>query len=194
MSSKIDCEYCGNSLSIDEIEDHEIMCSSRSTQCKICQQEMIIMDLREHLKAFHGIDKHTYAENIPNIDILNNQLKNRFPPKLSDLDLKDLSSSQQLEYALKLSKKEAEKYNYPAQEEKKETENGSQPDLSKLTEKQQIAYAIAQSAIEAKEAENKNKKIDEYKDNLQNSISIDFDEVSNEMEKYLYEEEMNNYQ
>ena len=46
----------------------------------------------------------------------------------------------------------------------------------------------------AKETEKKNKKSDEDENNLEKSVSIDFDEVSNEMEKYLYEEEMNNYQ
>lgn len=202
MSSKIGCEFCGYPLSFSEIEEHEQMCGSRSTQCKICHQKLIMRNLEEHLKAKHGMDKDVYEEQNNDNQLFENNdsqiFENNFnDSQLGSLNLQNMSSSEQLDYAIKLSEKEAMKNlgkndNNSGVKEDKKKEN-DEPDLSKLTEEQQIAYAIAQSAKEAKEEEEKKKK-KENKMDLQKIPSINFDEVDEEMERYMYEQEMENFQ
>lgn len=143
-SSKIECEYCGYPLCVDEIKDHEIMCSSRSTECKICHQKLIIKFLEAHLKVCHDMDKNTYNEFNNNGFFEDNQsYQNNESSKLEDSDLKRFSSYEQ-EYDINNSKK----YGCSVLNSIKEENDDFEPDFGKMTEDEQLAYVIAQSQAE----------------------------------------------
>ena len=49
-SERIECQYCGESMSYTLIDDHENMCGSRSDNCQICGQLLLVRNMRKHLK------------------------------------------------------------------------------------------------------------------------------------------------
>ena len=49
-SERIECQYCGESMSYTLIDDHENMCGSRSDYCQICGQLLLVRNMRKHLK------------------------------------------------------------------------------------------------------------------------------------------------
>ena len=119
QSSKIGCQYCGFFLSFDELTEHEEICGSRTTECKICKKFVVIKNFENHILIEHGFDKEIYDEYIvdnnneyivdDNNDLNNNFDKNKNPNDLwlkEELSLNSLSkmtSDQQLAYALSLS-------------------------------------------------------------------------------------------
>lgn len=119
MSSKVACEYCGLFLGFTELEEHEEMCGARTAKCKICGYNTLYKFLKNHVINVHGISDSGYKEYDSGININNNENSNKNINKpnlnkpninskrdLTEDELKRLSSEEQIEYALSLSKKD----------------------------------------------------------------------------------------
>ena len=158
---------------MNEIEEHEKMCGARSTKCKICNKNMTYIQLKNHLKEFHNLNKYEYD----NLQISNKNSYNLFNEKLNgnlnDVDLAKMSSDEQLAYAISLSQNQDIIKNNLGNLKNEDSKN-----IDKKTE---------------------NEKINKTDDNVlrkqtDDSLDINFDDVENEMEKYYYEEEAKEYQ
>ena len=163
MSSKVACIYCGLFLGFYELEEHEEMCGARSTNCKICGQNLLFKNLENHILSSHGINKSIYKEydsglnNDFNSKKSINQEKLNHPGQMKQLnseDLKRMTSEEQIQYAIALS--EQKQYNPNSNKDNKGNNNES-----KSIQKQ--------------------------------SNCIDYDELENEYERQMYEEEMKNF-
>ena len=49
-SAKIECEFCGQLLSLDLVHGHEEMCGSRTENCYICGKVILKRDMKNHLQ------------------------------------------------------------------------------------------------------------------------------------------------
>ena len=104
-SSKIGCPYCGFLLSYSEYEEHLEMCGARTTKCKMCGKSLLYKNLDAHIKSEHNLENDVYKQldsgSINNFDSYKIQ-----KPNLNELDLKNMSSSEQLAYAISLSEQQ----------------------------------------------------------------------------------------
>ena len=112
MSSKVACQYCGYFCGYTELEEHEEMCGARTTNCKICQQNCLYKNLEKHLLSAHGITNDAYKEydsglnnNFqPNKNV--GQQKQNFKGNLTEDQLRRMTSDEQIQYVLAVSKQE----------------------------------------------------------------------------------------
>ena len=163
-SSKVACQYCGLFLIYAEIEEHEQMCGARTTQCKICQKNVIYKDLENHLNNFHNMNKNTYKEYDSGLYVNNNfdynenvnQPKKNINTNLTQEQLRRMTSEEQIQYALAMSQDQnnsGNKGNYTSKDFK------SKDNLPKKS-----------------------------------SSGIDYDEIDNEYQRQMYEDEMRNFE
>jgi len=101
------------------------MCGARTTECKICKKSLIYKNLDAHIKAEHNLDNDVYRQ------IDSGSINNNFDsfkvqkPNLNDLDLQDMSSSEQIAYAIALSEQQQ------TNENKSKEVKSNQTDLKK---------------------------------------------------------------
>ena len=102
-SSKIGCQYCGFFCSYGELEEHEKMCGSRSSNCKQCGKFLLIKDLKSHLEKEHKIKIDDYQQmQSGNF----NSSSGLFGNPNTDLNLKRMTTDEEIAYALALSAEE----------------------------------------------------------------------------------------
>ena len=54
-STKVQCQFCNLFLSFSEVTEHEDMCGSRTTKCKLCGERVIFKNLENHVLTAHGL-------------------------------------------------------------------------------------------------------------------------------------------
>lgn len=136
MSTKIQCQFCNLLLSYSEVEEHENICGSRTTKCRVCGERIIYKNLDNHVLTIHGLNKTIY---------------NEYDSFLSNNQLNELNlNSNQPSY----------------QDNLKLNNNNFSNDLGlyNLTSSEQIAYALALSEIDNNSAKNKNEDKNNNKD------------------------------
>ena len=120
MSTKVQCEFCNFFLSYSELEEHENMCGSRSTKCRVCGERILYKNLDNHILTIHGLNKSIYSEydsllsndQLSELNLNKNQPSNQESLNLNnnnltnDLGLYQLTSSEQIAYALALSEQD----------------------------------------------------------------------------------------
>ena len=161
-SSKIGCQYCGFFCSYSDLVEHEAMCGARTTNCKQCGKNLLIKNLKTHIQKEHNLDMECYQE----LGSLNKtQNSSDLNGNFGNLDLKRMTTDEEIAYALQLS------------EEEEQRKRQMQQNINKNKSKN-ITSNILQ----------KNSSLEKQK-----SEKFDFDEMDYEYEKQLYEEEMNNF-
>ena len=116
-SSKVGCQYCGFLLGYAELEEHEEMCGARTTECKICGKTFTYKNLDNHIKSVHNMDKDIYKEcesgsiknGFDDYKIQKPNLKENF----NEDELRRMTSSEQIAYALALSEQQNNNSNSP---------------------------------------------------------------------------------
>ena len=179
-SSKIGCQYCGFLCGFTDIEEHEAMCGARSTNCKQCGKHLLIKDLKSHIEKEHKLSMGSYqnmeSKNLSNSN--NNNLSNNnysgLYGNLANLDLKRMTTDEEIAYAMALSeederiRQEKEKQKEKEKEKNKKNQYNSNPS----------------------DNFKKNNNLDVKK---KPSEKIDYDEMEYEYEKELYEQEMKHF-
>ena len=163
-SSKIGCQYCGYFCSYGDLEEHEAMCGARTTTCKQCGINLLTKNLKTHITKEHNLDMENYKE-FPSMSLDKTQNSSSLNENLGNLDLKRMTTDEEIAYALQLSEEEEQR--------RKQQEQNINKNKSKI-----ISSNIYK----------KNSSLEKQK-----SEKIDFDELDYEYEKQLYEEEMNKY-
>ena len=176
QSSKIGCQYCGFLCGFGDIEEHEAMCGARSTNCKQCGKRLLIKDLKPHIEKEHKLNMESYqnmdSKSFDSSNLINNNSNNNYNSglygNLANLDLKRMTTDEEIAYALALSEEDERRRQ---EKEKKEKEkNKNNPKVSDNFQK--------------------NNNLDMKK---KPSAKIDYDELDYEYEKEMYEEEMKNF-
>ena len=176
QSSKIGCQYCGFLCGFGDIEEHEAMCGARSTNCKQCGKRLLIKDLKPHIEKEHKLNMENYqnmdSKSFDSSNLINNNSNNNYNSglygNLANLDLKRMTTDEEIAYALALSEEDERRRQ---EKEKKEKEkNKNNPKVSDNFQK--------------------NNNLDMKK---KPSEKIDYDELDYEYEKEMYEEEMKNF-
>ena len=166
-SSKIGCQYCGFLCGYKELEEHEVMCGSRTTKCSQCGQTLLIKNVKDHLEKLHKIKMDDYQK-INSGDLCgiktNSDSSTKFG-NLNNVGLKRMTTDEEIAYALALSQEEE-------QERKKKQQNNNN-------------YNNKNSNFMKK-----NSSQNFYK---KKSSKIDYDELDYEYEKQMFEDEVNNY-
>ena len=172
MSSKIGCEYCGFLLGYSEIEEHEKMCGARTTQCKVCHQNVLYQNLDNHIKTEHNLNKSVYKE-MDSFNNISQYSKNdsykkelSFKEKLSQSALARMTSDEQIAYALALSEKDNQNNNTIKSNNTEKDNNKTKKDSSK-------------EVLNTSQKKKSNK--------------INYDEIDEEYERQMYEDEMKNF-
>ena len=163
-SSKIGCQYCGFFCSYADLVEHEAMCGARTTNCKQCGKNLLIKNLKPHIQKEHNLDMECYQE-LGSRSLDKTQNSSDLNGNLGNLDLKRMTTDEEIAYALQLSEEEEQR--------KRQMEQNINKNKSK-----NITSNILQ----------KNSSLQKQK-----SEKIDYDEMDYEYEKQLYEEEMNNF-
>ena len=192
-STKIQCQFCGLFLSFGEVTEHEDMCGSRTTKCKLCGERTIYKNLENHAFAEHGLTLALYKEcdSLVLEDALSSLNLNKDKSKndsysynksnSNDLSLNNLTSSEQIAYALAMSEQEQALYqNKNAEKESKSKEKDIKKEVGKEVKKEDVK-------------EHKKGKVDNDL-NLpkKKSSKIDYDEIEYEYQKQMYEDEIKN--
>jgi len=169
-SSKICCQYCGFLCGFKEIEEHESMCGARSTNCKQCGKHLLIKDLKPHIEKEHKLSMGNYQNmDSKSFDKSNSNLSNNnysgLYGNLANLDLKRMTTDEEIAYAMALSEEDERR-----RQEKEKEKN----------KKNQYNSNISDNF-------KKNNNLDVKK---KPSEKIDYDEMEYEYEKALYEQEM----
>ena len=176
QSSKIGCQYCGFLCGFGDIEEHEAMCGARSTNCKQCGKRLLIKDLKPHIEKEHKLNMENYqnmdSKSFDSSNLINNNSNNNYNSglygNLANLDLKRMTTDEEIAYALALSEEDERRRQ---EKEKKEKEkNKNNPKVSDNFQK--------------------NNNLDMKK---KPSEKIDYDELDYEYEKEMYEDEMKNF-
>ena len=185
QSSKIGCQYCGFLCGFGDIEEHESFCGARSTNCKQCGKRILIKDLKPHIEKEHKLNMESYqnmdSKSFDSNKYLNNNSNNSnnsynnisgLSEKFTNLDLKRMTSDEEIAYALALCAEDDKKRREKEEKEKKEKE---------------------QNKYNPKVSDNfqKNNNLDVKK---KPSEKIDYDELEYEYEKEMYEEELKNFE
>ena len=177
QSSKIGCQYCGFLCGFGDIEEHEAMCGARSTNCKQCGKRLLIKDLKPHIEKEHKLNMENYqnmdsksfdSSNLINNNNSNNNYNSGLYGNLANLDLKRMTTDEEIAYALALS--EEDERRRQEKEKKDKEKNKYNPKVSDNFQK--------------------NNNLDMKK---KPSEKIDYDELDYEYEKEMYEEEMKNF-
>lgn len=141
MSKKVGCKYCEYLCSYEELEEHENACGSRTRECPQCGSRVMYKDYEKHLSIIHRRSNISGGED-ENFD------KNRF---------KSMTSEEQLEYAIAASMENNNQGggNKVPGIQKKKSKTGdilktklSQGKINRMSEEEQIAYALAQSELD----------------------------------------------
>lgn len=169
-SSKICCQYCGFLCGFKEIEEHEAMCGARSTNCKQCGKHLLIKDLKPHIEKEHKLSMRSYQNmESKNFDKSNSNLSNNnysgLYGNLANLDLKRMTTDEEIAYAMALSEEDERRRQEKEKEKNKKNQYNSNPS----------------------DNFKKNNNLDVKK---KPSEKIDYDEMEYEYEKALYEQEM----
>ena len=169
-SSKICCQYCGFLCGFKEIEEHEAMCGARSTNCKQCGKHLLIKDLKPHIEKEHKLSMGSYQNmESKNFDKSNSNLSNNnysgLYGNLANLDLKRMTTDEEIAYAMALSEEDERRRQEKEKEKNKKNQYNSNPS----------------------DNFKKNNNLDVKK---KPSEKIDYDEMEYEYEKALYEQEM----
>lgn len=158
LSSKIGCQFCGQLFGYEELEDHEVKCDSRIIVCSLCKSSMANKDLEAHIFSVHG-------------NLIENSERN-------DLCLDRMTSEEQIQYAINLSKQEMIKNNQIDNQKEK-------INVKEYTNKKE------ELNINKKTSSEDNTNLNLLPKN--NSYKFDYDEIDNEYEREIYEEEMKNF-
>ena len=156
-STKIKCTYCKLLLSLTEVEENEQMCGSRTTKFKLCGERAIIKYLENHVLLVHGLSLSIYDECEPsvlsnnpssfNLNKNNNYSNNNYDNNENGLSLNNMTSSEQLAYAMSLSEQEqiiaqekcfAKEKKSKEKEEKKEEVKGTKKEEVKEVKKEEV--------------------------------------------------------
>ena len=113
-SSKIGCQYCGFLLGFKEIEEHEEMCGAKTTKCNVCGKSLLFRDLENHISKEHGLKKDSY-EIYSSFSKSDSNSSDDYGKKndynslnlLDDEDLINMTTEEQIAYAIKLSEQMA---------------------------------------------------------------------------------------
>jgi hypothetical protein len=173
QSSKIGCEYCGFLCGFGDIEEHEAMCGARSTNCKQCGKRLLIKDLKDHIEKVHKLNMENYQEMKSksfenNFNSNSNSYNNSgLYGNLGNLDLKRMTTDEEIAYAMALSQEEELKRQQKEKEKEKNKYNEKQSDNFKKN-----------NSLEMKKKK---------------SEKIDYDELEYEYQKQMYEDEMDAY-
>ena len=136
-SSKIGCQYCGYFCSFTEIEEHESMCGARTTTCKKCGKNLLIKNLKTHIEKEHNLDLDNYKDmKSGSLDFTNNQNSSNLYNNLENfgnLDLKRMTSDEEIAYALQLSAEEEKRRK--EKEKNKIKESNIQPKKNSIASK-----------------------------------------------------------
>lgn len=201
MSTKIQCEFCQLFLSFSEVEEHEEMCGSRSTKCKICGERIILKNLENHILSIHGLNKSIYNEcdslelnnKLSDLSLNKNQFSSQQSFNLNDynfnnnnLGLYNMTSSEQIAYALALSEQE-NNLNQNKNVDKNESNNQkNEENFSKKEERPKDTEKVY-------EKDKKEVKSEEKNDIMKKKSSFNYDDIEYEYEKNMYEEEMKTF-
>ena len=173
-SSKVGCQYCGFLCGFGDIEEHEAMCGGRSTDCKQCGKRLLIKDLKDHIEKVHKLNMENYQEMKSksfenNFNSNSNSYNNSgLYGNLGNLDLKRMTTDEEIAYAMALSQEDELKRQQKEKEKEKEKEK------NKYNQKQSDNFK-------------KNNNLDIKK---KKSEKIDYDELEYEYQKQIYEAEM----
>ena len=168
QSSKVGCEYCGFLCGYSELEEHELMCGSRSTNCKKCGKFILYKNLKSHIEKDHNLNYSNYQEmksgNINSDKYLNQNQSSSSGlfANYDNLGLKRMTTEEEIAYTLALC----------AEEEKKKKE------LEKKNNNEKKDKKVSSGNLSV------NKKI---------SDKIDYDQLDYEYEKEMFQNEMNEY-
>ena len=166
-SSKIGCQYCGFLCGYKELEEHEVMCGSRTTKCSQCGQTLLIKNVKDHLEKLHKIKMDDYQQ-MNSGDICGIKTNSDSSTKfgyLNNLGLNRMTSDEEIAYALALSQQEEQE-----RKKKQQYNNNYNNKNSNFMQK--------------------NSSQNFYK---KKSSKIDYDELDYEYEKQMFEDEVNNY-
>ena len=188
ISTKVQCQFCNLFLSYSELEEHEDMCGSKTTKCRVCGERIIYKNLDNHILTVHGLNKSIYNEydsflsnnQLSELNLKSNQPSNQDNLNLNnnnfsnDLGLYQLTSSEQIAYALSLSEQD----NNLAKNKNKYKNNNK--------EKEKVKIEVVDKI--------RNKENEKLEISKKKSEKIDYDEIENEYQKQMYEEEMKNFE
>ena len=143
MSSKIACEFCGFLLGFNEIEEHEYNCGSRTTNCRICKEVVVLKNLKDHLSTVHknNMDEYEKMDSAdsrlvnkvqPNENV--DQPKQNFKGNMTEDEIQRMTSDEQIQYALAISQQENNENN------KNSKEISNSQELSKKESSDEIEY------------------------------------------------------
>ena len=137
---------------------------------------MTYIQLENHLKEFHNLNKYEYDKyEYDNLQISNKNSYNLFNENLNgnlnEMDLAKMDPDEQLAYAVNLSQKQDIIKNNLGN-----LKNIDNKNIDKKTENGKIK-----------------KKVDNVRKQNGDNLNINFDDIENEMEKYYYEEEAKEY-
>ena len=193
-STKLQCQFCNLFLSYSELEEHENMCGSRTTKCRVCGERIVYKNLDDHILAIHGLNKSIYNEydsllsnQFSELSLNKNQSSYQDSLNLNnnylsnDLGLENLTSSEQIAYALALSEQDN---NFAKNKNEDKNNNKDKEKNDKQKGKKNERVEEINRNIE------KNEKLEIPK---KKSEKIDYDEIENEYQKQMYEEEMKNF-
>ena len=179
-SSKIGCQYCGFLCGFSDLEEHESFCGARSTNCKQCGKRLLIKELKQHLEIQHKLNLESYqnlqSKSFDSNNNLNNKSNNNSSSlygNLANLDLKRMTTDEEIAYALALSEEDELK-----RQEKLKKEREQEKEKNKYNPKVSDNFQ-------------KNNNLDVKK---KPSEKIDYDELEYEYEKEMYEEELKNFE
>lgn len=190
-STKIQCQFCGLFLSFGEVTEHEDMCGSRTTKCKLCGERTIFKNLENHAFAEHGLTLALYKEcdslvlsdGLSSLNLNDNKPNdyNYNKSNSNDLSLNNLTSSEQIAYAIAISEQEQALY------QNKNAEKGSK------SKEKDIKKEVGKEVKKGDAKDDKKEKVDNVL-NLpkKNSSKIDYDEIEYEYQKQMYEDEIRN--
>ena len=115
-STKVQCQFCNLFLSFFEVTEHEDMCGSRTTKCKLCGERVIFKNLENHVLTAHGLNLSIYNESDPlvlskdpsslnlNKNDSNYSDYGNYNNNVNvDLSLNNMTSSEQIAYAIAMS-------------------------------------------------------------------------------------------
>mgnify|MGYP002626634954 CR=1 FL=1 len=138
-SSKIGCQYCGFLCGYKELEEHEVMCGSRTTKCSQCGQTLLIKNVKDHLEKLHKIKMDDY-QNINSGDLCgiktNSDSSTKFG-NLNNVGLKRMTTDEEIAYALALSQEEEQERKHRNQKSEvlKRAENEVKNDFQREEER-----------------------------------------------------------
>ena len=143
MSSKAACQFCGLFCGFNEIEEHENSCGSRTTNCRICTEVVMLKNLKDHLSTVHknNMDEYEKMDSAdsrlvnkvqPNENV--DQPKQNFKGNLTEDEIQRMTSDEQIQYALAMSQQENNENN------KNSKEISNSQELSKKESSDEIEY------------------------------------------------------